>query len=248
MRLSLKDNISLYDSIKDHDYFFTKEHNLRGEISIELISEVIDKKSKSPLKLLSIACSTGVIEEKIKNRLGIVAFGVDAAKKSLRTARKRGIITKYTDVSEPMPFKSNYFDFVFAGEIIEHIFDTKSFLNEIYRVLKPNGYLILSTPNLARFDDRLKFLFGKTPRQVAPFHPYLYLHIRPFTFDLLKNTLNACNFTNITLRTNVIDLNFFGKEIKIYSKLFTRLFPTFGSTLIIRAQKLKNEPKNRTSV
>jgi hypothetical protein len=104
-------------------------------------------------------------------------------------------------------------------------------------VLKPKGYLIITTPNLARLDDRVKFLLGKAPRQIAPLHPYLYLHIRPFTFNLLKTALEACNFTNIILRTNVIVLNFFGKEIKIYSKLFTNLFPTFGSTLIIRAQK-----------
>jgi len=243
MKASLKDNISKFNSLKDHDYFFNKDHQLRGEISIELISKVINKKSKHPPKLLSIACSTGVIEEKIKNKLGIIVFGVDGAKNSLKTARKRGIITKCTDVSKPLPFQNSYFDFVFAGEIIEHIFDTRSFLEEIYRLLKPNGYLILTTPNLARFDDRLRFLFGKTPRQVAPLHPYLYLHIRPFTFDLLRNTLNACNFANITLRTNVIALNFFGKEIKLYSRVFTRLFPTFGSTLIVRAQKIAKQLK-----
>ena len=238
MKVSLKDNISEFDNIEDHGYFFNKDHQLREEISIKLLSEVINKKSEYPARLLSIACSTGVIEEKIKNRLGIIVFGVDAAKNSLKTARKRGVITKYANVSKSLPFKDDYFDFVFAGEIIEHIFDTKSFLTEIHRVLKPNGYLILTTPNLARFDDRLKFLFGKTPRQIAPFHPYLYLHIRPFTFDLLKKALTDCNFTDIILRTNVIALNFFGKEIKFYSKLLARLFPTFGSTLIVKAEKL----------
>jgi len=67
-----------------------------------------------------------------------------------------------------LPFENNYFDFFFAGEIIEHLFDSRFFLKEIHRVLKINGYLILSTPNLARIDDRLKFLLGKTPRQITP--------------------------------------------------------------------------------
>ena len=186
MRTYLRDNIDQFDTAKDHDYFFTKDHQLREEISIKLIQEVIDKKAKQPQKILSIACSTGVIEEKIKDRLGLTVFGIDGAKKSLATAHKRGIITKCADVSEPLPFENNYFDFVFAGEIIEHLFDSRFFLKEIHRVLKINGYLILSTPNLARIDDRLKFLLGKTPRQIAPLHPYLYLHIRPFTFELLK--------------------------------------------------------------
>lgn len=187
MKLSLNDNIAQFNSTKDHDYFFNKDHKLRAKIVIELINDVIDKKAEVPQKLLSIACSSGVIEEEMKDRLGIIVFGIDAAGKSLEIARKRGIITKKCDVSNPLPFENNHFDFVYAGEIIEHIFDTKSFLKEIHRVLKPGGYLILTTPNLARLDDRIKFIFGKTPRQIAPLHPYLYLHIRPFTYDLLKN-------------------------------------------------------------
>ena len=240
MKLLLRNNVTKFDSMKDHNYFFNKDHRIRGKISVELIREVINKKSERPQRLLSIACSTGVIEEKMKNKLGIIVFGIDASQKSLKTARSRGIITKYADVSKPLPFQNSYFDFIFAGEIIEHIFNTSLFLEEIYRLLKPNGYLILTTPNLARFDDRLKFLFGKTPRQVAPLHPYLYLHIRPFTFDLLKRVLNPCGFTDIVLCTNIIVLNFFGKEVKFYSRLLTHLFPSFGSTLIIRARKASN--------
>lgn len=240
MKLTLKDNISKYDYNKDHDYFFNKDHQLRAKISIELINEVIGKKAKLPPKLLSIACSTGVIEEKIKNRLGMIIFGIDAATKSLKIATQRGIITKKADVSKILPFSDNYFDFVFAGEIIEHLFDPLFLLKEIYRVLKPNGYLILTTPNLARMDDRLRFLLGKAPRQIAPLHPYLYLHIRPFTFDLLKKTLSLCGFANITLRTNVIGFNLFGRVIKINSSLLTRLCFNLGDTLIVRAQKKKN--------
>jgi len=237
MRIFLRDNIDKFDTAKDHNYFFTKDHQLREDISIKLIGEVIDKKAKQPQKILSIACSTGVIEEKIKNRFGLIVFGIDGVKESLKTAHKRGIITMCTDVSGSLPFGNNYFDFVFAGEIIEHIFDSQFFLEEIHRVLKTNGYLILSTPNLARVDDRLRFLLGKTPRQIAPFHPYLYLHIRPFTFELLKKSLLDCGFTDIVLKTNVIALKFFGRELKIYSRLLTNFYPTFGPTLIIRTKR-----------
>jgi len=238
MRIFLSDNISKFDASKDHDYLFTKDHQLRSEILIKLIEEVVSKKINQPQRILSIACSTGVIEEKIKNKFNLIVFGIDGAKKSLKIAQRRGIIVKHADISaDILPFENSYFDFVFAGEIIEHIFDTRFFLEEIHRVLKTNGYLILSTPNLARLDDRLKFLLGKTPRQIAPFHPYLYLHIRPFTFELLKKSLLDCGFTEITLKTNVIALKFFGRELKIYSKFLTNIFPTFGVTLIVRAKK-----------
>lgn len=235
----LKHNISKFNIVKDCNYFFRKDHQVRGDIVIDLIGGVINKKQRHLQKLLSIACSIGVIEEKIKNKLGITVYGVDAAKDSLKEANKRGIITKYADVSKRLPFKSGYFDFVFAGEIIEHILDAKFFLSEIHRVLKPKGYIIITTPNLARIDDRLKLLFGKTPRQTSPLHPYLYLHIRPFTFDCLKRALALYDFTEITLRTHVFTMEFFGKKVMFYSRFLTRLFPSLGSTLIIRAKKDK---------
>jgi len=233
----LKDNVNKFNIVEDCNYLFRKNHQLRGDISIKLLSDVIDRKRECPQKLLSIACSIGVIEEKIKNRLGIVVYGIDAAKDALKKASERGIITKDADISKRLPFKDDYFDFVFAGEVIEHILDTKAFLIEIHRVLKPGGYVVITTPNLARLDDRLKLLFGKTPRQTSPLHPYLYLHIHPFTFDSLKNALKAYGFTEIILRTNVFTADFWGKEITLYSKLLTRLFPTLGSTLIVRAKK-----------
>lgn len=239
MKNLLTENLDKFDSKGDPSYFFDKDHRLRGEISIQLIKDVAKKKPNHPQKLLSIACSTGVIEEKIKNQLGIEVYGIDAAKNPLHLAKKRGIITKYVDVNKSLPFRNGYFDFVFAGEIIEHIFDTKSFMKEICRVLKLGGYLVLTTPNFARFDDRLKLLFGKTPRQIIPLHPYLYLHIRHFTFDSLKKLFFLCGFSEIVLKTNVLSMDIFGKELILYSKILTRFFPTFGSTLITRAKNSK---------
>jgi len=42
----------------------------------------------------------------------------------------------------------NRFDLVFAGELIEHLYDTDYFFEEANKVLKAGGYLIITTPNL----------------------------------------------------------------------------------------------------
>ena len=51
----------------------------------------------------------------------------------------------------PPPFEDARFAAVFAGEIIEHLVDTRRFLDELHRVLRPGGLLVVATPNLASF-------------------------------------------------------------------------------------------------
>lgn len=46
-----------------------------------------------------------------------------------------------------LPFADEYFDQVFAFDVIEHVDDDKQFLQELHRVTKPNGQIIISTPH-----------------------------------------------------------------------------------------------------
>lgn len=50
-----------------------------------------------------------------------------------------------------IPFDSNHFDVVILSEVLEHVIDQERCIREIYRVLKPNGYLMLTTPNSGGF-------------------------------------------------------------------------------------------------
>ena len=50
-----------------------------------------------------------------------------------------------------LPFDAHRFDVVILSEVLEHVIDQKRCVQEIYRVLKPNGYLMLTTPNSGGF-------------------------------------------------------------------------------------------------
>ena len=67
-----------------------------------------------------------------------------------------------------LPFEDGAFDVIIATEIVEHIVETRQFINEVNRVLKKGGKLILTTPNLASLGNRLGLLFGKGLK----FHPF----------------------------------------------------------------------------
>ncbi len=45
-----------------------------------------------------------------------------------------------------IPFKTNYFDSVLASEVFEHIFNLPVILQELFRVIKPGGYLVATLP------------------------------------------------------------------------------------------------------
>ncbi|MFK7953160.1 MAG: class I SAM-dependent methyltransferase [Ekhidna sp.] len=51
-------------------------------------------------------------------------------------------------VFPPFPFEDNSFDTIITFQVIEHVKDDANFIKEIYRVLKPGGVALMSTPNI----------------------------------------------------------------------------------------------------
>ncbi|MBD2179805.1 class I SAM-dependent methyltransferase [Planktothrix sp. FACHB-1355] len=51
------------------------------------------------------------------------------------------------DVTKNLPFKDGEVNVVYCSEVIEHLIDPELFIKEIKRITKPNGYLIITTPN-----------------------------------------------------------------------------------------------------
>jgi SAM-dependent methyltransferase len=205
------------------------------------IRKILDffQKEKKKQKVLDIGCGEGQISQKIKE-LNFAVYGLDISKKNVQIAKKRGICAKLGDVEKKFPFPNNSFDIVFAGEIIEHVYDTSLFLKEINRVLKKGGRLLLTTPNLAHLPDRIRFLFGLNPTQVQPLHEFLYLHIRPFTFNLLRESLNLHRFTIKKLTSTMVVFSRNKKNVNHVEKksiMLAKIFPKLGSFLIIEAKK-----------
>jgi SAM-dependent methyltransferase len=60
-------------------------------------------------------------------------------------------------------FPGRRFDVIFCGEVIEHLFSPDALLEDLKSLLQPDGLLILSTPNLAYWANRILLPFGVSP-------------------------------------------------------------------------------------
>ena len=109
----------------------------------------IDISGKS---LLDIGCADGTTTRQIKKILpSTKVTGVDLYKKAINHAKKRTNKIKfiYGDVHN-LPFDDSSFEMLTAIETLEHLHNPNQALAEIYRVLKPDGHLIIGqdTDNL----------------------------------------------------------------------------------------------------
>lgn len=66
---------------------------------------------------------------------------------------------KEANFNQALPFSDGEFDLVVSIEVFEHIHNVYSLIDECYRILKPGGVLIVSTPNVLHLYSRLKFFF-----------------------------------------------------------------------------------------
>lgn len=154
-------------------------------------------------RALDVAAGSGIASELLAAQ-GWEVSAVELSERLAGQIRARGIedVRIHELGSGPLPFPEGSFRAVFAGEIIEHLVDTAGFLDDVRRVLAPGGVLLLTTPNLASLENRVRLLFGRYPRWVD-----VELagegHVRAYTEPVLRRQLERSG-----LRVEAVTGNF----------------------------------------
>lgn len=115
-------------------------------------------------------------------------------------------VVKCNVETETLPFKDEEFHLVVFNEIFEHMrIDPISTLKEIRRVIHPEGYLILSTPNLYSITTYINFLLGKgfddPYEQFEKIEKFGHMgHVREYSVSQVKRFLLKTGFTTIEVK------------------------------------------------
>lgn len=121
-------------------------------------------------RALDIGCATGALLAAFRDR-GWEPQGVELSAAEARYGAERYGLPIFAGTVESAAYPKGSFDLVHASHLIEHLNDPGAFLDEVGRVLAPDGILALTTPNADGLQARL---FGPAWRSVIYDHLYLF--------------------------------------------------------------------------
>ncbi len=202
-------------------------------------------------KILDLGCDDGAGVGVLANKIGTKnMYGIEIVEERAEIARKAGVRVYNEDLNKTLSLDNDFFDVVYSNQVIEHLYDTDSFISEIYRILKPNGYAIISTENLASWHNIFALLFGFQPFSMSnysakgnignPFalwdgsnaqslNPTSWQHNRLFSYYALKDIFKKYGFQIEKIQTS--------GYYPLWGKL-SRLDPIHGHWIAVKIRKI----------
>jgi len=188
-----------------------------------------DEHRKS-LKLLDIGCGKNA-ELFFYKKDDDIYYGCDFFG-SINTKIDNYTIIDLSEESLSSKYNNEKFDVIFCGEVIEHLFSPDELLDEIKELMREDSILILSTPNLGYYLNRIMLFFGISPfflensSEVKLGRKFKFLgqhnktegHIRLFTYGALRDLLKLKGFKIVKIKSVPVWDNVFDQIICLLSK------------------------------
>jgi SAM-dependent methyltransferase len=146
--------------------------------------EEIEKEASRKGSILDVGCSFGFFLDAARKR-GWKTYGVEIGEYAANYAKSNFNLTVFTEPLNDVDFEDEFFDVVTLWNVIEHLDDPNEMIQDISRILKIGGILVLTTANIESPLARLK---KENWRVLIP--PIHLSYFSPSTIEYLLNSAN----------------------------------------------------------
>jgi len=230
---------------KDEEYFEMLEEKLSKKCWFKDYYDAVLNYSDTKSKILECGCGTGITTFHLhKFRQDII--GIDFSNKFIRKAKTRGKYFFTMDVTK-LRFRKEKFDLVCFADLIEHVPDLNKALDEMDRVLKKGGFLIIQAPNL--FTNLFSYNYKKSLRNILRKISHLLADIKnsrlatieEYGLDIIEGDRDAYNLISpIWLIKTLKNRGYKIKYMTTYSLFFkANMLLKLGFSIISRLPIIK---------
>lgn len=200
-------------------------------------------------RMLDIGCGDGQFLYSFKAR-GWEIYGIDPSENAYKIAKKNLGENVFKGELEDVYFSDCFFDIIALNHVLEHIVNPNKELGQIRRILKNDGILFLSTPNIHSFQFKIsrEYWFAlDLPRHLFLFSPKtLRMLLEKNGFKVVKISYPMLDFPLSLFYS--LKAKWFNKKSKfkmiVMPLLFiasplTKLLPSYRVTMDVIAQKMR---------
>ncbi len=169
----------------DQEYFLI--HEARYKRILREIREIGEEK----LKILDVGCFPYHLGAALE-KAGHDVWGISSTHEPIKN-KHVAILNIETD---PFPYKDNFFDLVLCSEVLEHLpHSPMPALKEMYRVAKPGGHVLITTPNINGSIHLILRLFGRAPLTGDNAENVYHRHNHEYTLGELSGVVKRAGWT-----------------------------------------------------
>ncbi len=167
---SIKTQKEYYD--QSHKSGLYKIHSdddvpIRIKLNKKRYEELISYKPNG--NILDVGCASGFFLD-VAAKNGLFTYGIELSSDGANKCKKNHKNT-FNGTLEEARYQNSFFNFVTIYDIIEHVLDPNSTIKEVSRIIKPDGFIVITTPDITSWHAKL---LGKRWGMITPFEHLFY--------------------------------------------------------------------------